>query len=173
MRADVARILEELRPSMVSLARSKKMTKDEAEDAASSATLKVLLNADGLGGHEFEIRAYAYKATLSVIADHFRSSRVRTTFGCAEIPDSFTEPVYRVPYPTTLGVISEMLAFDAVMKSSAPDPKYIEAVLFDAEGLSDKEAAYLMDTTVPAYKARLYRARKWFIKKLGASFLGP
>jgi RNA polymerase sigma-70 factor, ECF subfamily len=130
----------------------------DAEDATAETFLRVLrrsgeLRADGA------FRTWLFRIARNLCIDKLRQHKLM------ELPPD-------TPYPgseekTTLRVVVHQALNDLPMEYRDP------LVLCDLEDMSAKEAAEVLQISVPALKSRLYRGRRALRDKLGSAIERP
>lgn len=146
-KASYERLYGEMLPGLYRLAQSILRQPADAQDAVQQAALKAWQRAESI--REDSAKAYFARAVINECRS-IQRQRMRVT-AFAEIPN--------VQSQDGNGELRRVI--DAM-----PEQLRLPLLLKYMEGYTEKEAAAALHITVPALKARLYRARRWLEKEL-------
>jgi len=160
--AELGVFLESMRPELVRHAMRGKWPRDDADDMAQEAICRVWRLRGQIALDPKVLCTYLHRAVTSQGIDAARRAKMNEAMAarCQK---------YHAHYARTNG----FAGVDAAAVVGSIPEKHREVAMFDLLGLTAKEAAFLLDVTVPAYKARLYRMQQWARAELNVeSFLG-
>lgn len=138
---------------------------EDAKDAAQDAFLKVYAN---IAGFQFKssFSTWMYSVVSHNCMNALRKRKGMMTYSADELIN--TEP-YPEAYPVTPEKVMEQKETQALVQSALselPDDYRMVVLLRDKDGFSYGEIAGMLKTSLPAVKAKLFKARQMLRKKL-------
>jgi RNA polymerase sigma factor (sigma-70 family) len=141
----------------------------DAEDISQEVFVKAFESIGGFKG-ESKVSTWLYRITVTKSLDYLRSRKRKKRFGYVySLFGANDEMVINPPEFVHPGVVSERKqAATELFKAleSLPEQQKVAFVLTRMEGLGHKEAADVMQTTVPAIESLLQRAKSNLRKNL-------
>ena len=135
----------------------------DAEDAVQDAFLSAYRNFDRFRG-ESTVSTWLYRITVNACLMKLRKEKRRRTLTNTAIEDTMIADWSDAP--TRAALNSELKSKLEEGLQALPPQLRIAVVLRDVQGLSNDEAASVVDTSVSSLKARLHRGRVLLRKHL-------
>ena len=137
----------------------------DAEEVAQDAFVSAFKARDRFRGQS-QITTWLYRITVNAALMRLRRDKRRREMTVSEDarPDAPTTDLADLPGPSALN--SELGEVLVAAVDDLPDDLRAAVVLRDMQGLTNSEAADILDVSIPALKARLHRARVAIRRKL-------
>lgn len=134
---------------------ARRVAPDDADDVLQDVMLRMQRGLPELRDDE-RFGPWAYRVTRNAIADHRRAQARRAALNSAAQADALETWASEESYPAE----EELAAYVAAFVSLLPSPYREALTLTELEGLTQREAAEMLDLSLSGMKSRVQRGRQ-------------